>query len=179
MTQYFSEEQRRAAVDLYFEGDGNSTTVIKTLGYPSVTTLLGWVRSDPRCALPVRHCARYSFDEKILVVDAYLGGTVTLGEAARLAGSDASQAARWVKKYLRGGPEALVSKTRQGVPCPRKEQIRPDETPPEPEVPDEDLRGYCERLKFENDVLRAELELFSKKARASAKKSSAEKKGSS
>ncbi|MGV8082874.1 MAG: helix-turn-helix domain-containing protein [Coriobacteriia bacterium] len=172
MVQHFSEEQKRRAVDLYFEGGGNSTVVVKALGYPSVTALLEWVRKDPRCALPDRHCARYSFDEKMLVVDAYLDGTLTLEEAARLAGSDASQAARWVKKYLRRGPEALKPKNRKGVPCPHKDRVRPEETPLESEVSDEDLRGYCEQLKFENDVLRAELELFSKKAGASARKNS-------
>ena len=31
---------------------------------------------------------------------------------------------------------------------------------------------YCEQLKFENDVLRAELDLFAKKAQASARKGS-------
>ena len=68
-----------------------------------------------------------------------------------------------------------MPKPRRGAPDPRKDQARPEETPLEPEVPGEDLRACCERLKFGNDVLRAELELLSKKARASADKSSARK----
>lgn len=54
----------------------------------------------------------------------------------------------------------------------RNDKVRPDPTPPPEQVPDEGLREYCEQLKFENDVLRAELDLFAKKAQASARKGS-------
>lgn len=54
----------------------------------------------------------------------------------------------------------------------RNDKERPNPIPDPHEIKDEDLRSYSEQLKFENDVLRAELELFAKKACASAKKNS-------
>lgn len=67
----------------------------------------------------------------------------------------------------------MGTQSRKGVPCPRsgvpESPPAPSPTPPANEVPDENLREYCESLKFENDVLRAELGLLSKKAEASAK----------
>jgi transposase-like protein len=170
MSKYFTEEQRRTAVDLYFQDGENSSTVIRKLGYPTTTSLLNWVHKDPRCALPNTRYKQYTQEQKLCVVAAYLDSGVTLQKAALMAGTDPSQAARWVKAYLRKGPKALEKQVKSGKPCPHKEKVRPAETSPESEIPDVGLREYCEQLKFENDVLRAELELFSKKAEASAKK---------
>jgi len=170
MTQYFTSTQKQEAIELYFQDGENSSTVVKKLGYPTNTTLLKWVHEDPRCTLPNTHYRQYTQEEKLRVVTAYLDGGISLQIAASLCGTDPSQAARWVKTYLRKGPNALENQQKKGKPCPRKEKIRPLETPLESEVSDEELREYCEQLKFENDVLRAELEFFSKKAEASAKK---------
>ncbi len=105
----------------------------------------------------------------MFVVEAYLNDGVGLKEAAATIGTNPSQASRWVRAFLSKGTKELKKNVKKGKACPRNKQIRPAETPPETEVSDEDLREYCEQLKFENDVLRAEPELFSKKAEASAK----------
>lgn len=56
--KYFSEEQRRRAVDLYVESGGNSTIAVKALGHPSVTALLEWVKDDQRCTMPGREAGQ-------------------------------------------------------------------------------------------------------------------------
>ena len=97
MVKRFSAEQKKTAVDRYFEEGGNAPASVKAPGCPSVTALLQRVRKYPRCA-------RRSFDEKMLAAVAYLGGTAAPGSAAQPAGPDASRAARWVKKCLKEGP---------------------------------------------------------------------------
>ena len=178
MTQFFTDEQRRVAVDLYFDCR-NSTQVVEALGYPSVTSLMKWVRLDPRCDLPELHYRYSDYDTRVAAVSDYLDGGTTLRAIARQRGVCASQVSHWAKTYLRGGPGALRTATRKGVPVERRnDKQRPDMSPPEAQVPDSEPREYCEQLKFENDVLRAELELFAKKASASARKDCPSKKRS-
>ena len=172
MAQYFTDEQKRAAVDRYFECR-NSSAVVEELGYPSVTALLDWAHLDPRWDRPVRKYKRRTLEEKLAAVSEYLDGSVGMREIAERHGVDPAQISRWAKRYLRRGPEALRPKGKKGVPVSRRnDKVRPDPTPPPEQVPDEGLRAYCEQLKFENDVLRAELDLFAKKAQASARKGS-------
>ena len=114
-----------------------------------------------------------TLEEKLAAVSEYLDGSVGMREIAERHGVDPAQISRWAKRYLRRGPEALRPKGKKGVPVSRRnDKVRPDPTPPPEQVPDEGLREYCEQLKFENDVLRAELDLFAKKAQASARKGS-------
>ena len=172
MAQYFTDEQKRAAVDRYFECR-NSTVVVEELGYPSVTALLEWAKLDSRWDRPVRKYKQRSHEEKLAVVADYLDGSCSVREIAERHKISPSQVSRWAKQYLRRGPEALRPKGKKGVPVNRRnDKVRPDPTPPPEQVPDEGLREYCEQLKFENDVLRAELDLFAKKAQASARKGS-------
>lgn len=178
----YTQTQKAFAVDTYYENRENADSTCKLIGYPTTTTLLEWVRDDPRCGLKPRISPRYTADEKMRVVSAYLDESLSYDQAAALVGADGTQALRWTARYLKEG-ELMGTQSRKGVPCPRKGASKhltaPSPTPPTDEVSDENLREYCEDLKFENDVLRAELDILSKKAEASAKKNSRQKKRSS
>ena len=65
MAQYFTNEQKRAAVGLYFEYH-NSSTVVNELGYPSVTALLEWAKLDSRRDRPVRKYRQRSHEKKLV-----------------------------------------------------------------------------------------------------------------
>lgn len=178
----YADSEKSFAVNAYYENQENADHTRRLLGYPTTTTLLEWVRADLRCRLRPRRSRRYTAEEKMCVVSAYLDEAMSYDQAAALVGADGSQALRWTARYLKEG-KLMDTQSRKGIPCPRKETSEsppiPSPTPPAQEVSDEDLREYCESLKFENDVLREELNLLSKKAEASAKTGSRQKKRSS
>ncbi len=47
MSNFYTSEQVKAAVDEYFKCN-SSTVVIEKLGYPAVPTFMKWVRTDKR-----------------------------------------------------------------------------------------------------------------------------------
>ena len=158
----FTDEQVKAAVDEYFEV-GSSTAVVEELGYSSVTTLMKWVKLDKRWNKSERHYRHSTYEVRCACVSAYLDGAESCRSIAQRHGTSASQVSRWAKEHLRSGPRALEPVKRRGMPIARRNgHVRPDPAPDPDEVRDEGLREYCGQLKFENDVLRAELDLFAK-----------------
>ncbi|MEG1197368.1 MAG: hypothetical protein RSD38_03190 [Raoultibacter sp.] len=178
----YTKVQKTYAVNAYYKNGESANFTCVLIGYPTTVSLLEWVRDDPRCHLKPKRSRRYTANEKMCVVSAYLDESLSYDQAAALVGADGTQALRWTGKYLKEG-ELMGTQSRKGVPCPRRGVLNhppaPSPTPLADDVFDEDLREYCENLKFENDVLRAELDLFSKKAEASAKKDSRQRKKSS
>lgn len=172
MGKRFTNEQVEVAVNEYF-ATGSSTVAIEKLGYPSVTTLMKWVKLDKRWNKAERHYRQSSYETRSACVSAYLDGGESCRSIAMRYGTSATQVSRWAKAYLRSGPSALMPVQRRNMPISRRnDKVRPDPSPEPGEVRDAGLRDYCEQLKFENDILRAELDFFAKKARASAKKGS-------
>lgn len=170
MSNFYTSEQVKATVDEYFKCN-SSTAAIEKLGYPAVPTLMKWVRTDKRWKKSAVHCKHSTYETRCACVAAYLDGTETCRAIARRYKTSASQVSRWAKMYLQKGPDALKPARRRGVAIARRnDKARPEPTPELDDIKDAELRDYCEQLKFENDVLRVELDFFSKKAQASAKK---------
>lgn len=169
----YTEAEKQIAVDTYFRL-GSCARAVESLGYPSMTTLIVWAKRDPRWSKPTRRFKVFSAEVRQACVDDYLAGKGSLEEIAKAYGvASSSSVSHWVRKYLESGPEALVTKPK-GDPAIARMQNRakPVSSPALSEMSAEDLRTLCEQLQFENDVLKAEMDLFAKKARASAKQSS-------
>lgn len=179
MGKRYSDAGKKMAIDGYFEL-GSFTLVVKELGFPSVPTLLDWAKTDLRWDKPELHYKRSTYEMRCACVAAYLDGVESLGSIAETYGTSACQISRWTTSYLKSGPSALRPNSRKGVAMARQnDKVRPNLTPETAEIADDELRDYCEQLKFENDVLRAELDLFAKKAQASARRSSRTQRGQS
>lgn len=169
----YTEAEKQIAVDAYFRM-GSCVRAVESVGYPSMPTLMVWVKRDPRWNKPTRHYKVFSAEVRQACVDDYLAGKGSLAEIAKAYGvASSSSVSRWVRKYLESGPEALATKPKGGPAITRPQNhAKPILNPALSELSPEELRTLCEQLQFENDVLKAEMKLFSKKAQASAKQSS-------
>lgn len=168
----YTEAEKQIAVDAYFRL-GSCARAVESVGYPSMTTLMVWVKRDPRWNKPTRHFKVFSAEVRQACVDDYLAGKGSLDKIAKAYGvASSSTVSHWVRKYLESGPEALATKPK-GAPAITRPQnhAKPALAPNLSEMGPEELRTLCEQLQFENDVLKAEMDLFAKKSQASAKQS--------
>lgn len=142
----FSEEQRRAALDLYDEVR-SVASVTRMLGYPSRTCLRNWIarRDEPPAARG--QGVRLTAKEKEAAVARVLAGERAAAVAADV-GCSPPSVANWRRAYLEGGVRALMTDIdwRRADPSPEDLAGLPDD-------PDE-LKRIVLDLRFEADLMR-------------------------
>lgn len=171
MKQYYTDEQKRVAVDRYFDC-GNSSQVIQELGYPSVSSLMKWVHRDSRYDLPATRHHFYDFDTKMAAVLAHLDEGKSLREVGAPLGVKASQVARWVRRYQKNGPQALQTPSRKGGEHSEEEQ---EQSPlsSEASAVDSELLAHYKEMAARKDTLRTELFLLARQIGLNAEEESA------
>jgi transposase len=144
-----SEVQREAAVACFEKGAGY-VSAARLLGVSRVPVraLYGRWRIHGQGALVRKPAKSYSFEFKLALVERFLAGETgpDLAVEAGLASRELLQ--KWVRAYRLEGEDALRPKPR-GRP-------RKPETPPPAELPE------LERLRRENERLRAEVAYLGK-----------------
>lgn len=144
-----AEAQREAAVALFEKGIGYRAAAT-LLGFPRVPVkaLYGRWRIHGQGALVSRPVKSYSFEFKLALVERFLAGESgpELAVEAGLASRELLQ--KWVRAYRMDGKDGLR-------PKPKGRPRKPD-SPPPAELPE------LERLRRENERLRAEVAYLGK-----------------
>lgn len=152
----FSEEQKRAALELYDEL-GSAGRTVERLGYPSRACLRNWAASRGEPPAPRKPAVRLAAEEKEAAVARVLGGE-PYREVARSCGVAPCTVLAWRRKYLEGGGDALVTDIDARRP---HAGPAPDDLAALPDDPAELKRRVFE-LQFENDLMREVLRAVKK-----------------
>lgn len=163
----YNEEQKRFAVDLWFEmlGSMSLDDFVAELGWPSRTTLMKWIRADPRHDPDRAQYRSLPTLKKLELIQRIAGGQPVL-RSAREAGISDAGATLMVKQYTEGGTIALLPKAtvramaskdkghtkaskHTCAPYMRKPHV-PSELPDDPAA----LKAIIGELQLNNDVLR-------------------------
>lgn len=145
-----SEDQREAAVAWFEKGIADSATAsLLGVSRGPVGRLYRRWRIHGRGALVAKPTKRmYSFEFKLALVERFIGGETSPDLAAEAGLSSPRLLETWVRAYRREGAEALQ-------PKPKGRPRKPD-APPPAELPE------LERLRRENERLRAEVAYLGK-----------------
>jgi transposase len=144
-----SEVQREAAVAWFEKGAGSVATarMLGVSGVP-VKALFGRWRIHGQGVLVSKPAKSYSFEFKLALVERFLAGETGPDLAVEAGLSSRELLQKWVRAYRREGADALRAK-------PKGRPRKPDSPPPE-ELPE------LERLRRENERLRAEVAYLGK-----------------
>jgi transposase InsO family protein len=161
----YSEEDRRLAVDLWYEmyGTISMADFCAELGWPSETTLAKWARADPRWDPDRPQHRSVSMLAKLMAVEMVAGGA-SWATAGRAAGVSASEVGKLVGRYRGGGTAALLPQrrpTKMGKPGKKREPYaQPPEVPGE--LPDDPaaLKAIVRELQLDNALLREVLDVL-------------------
>lgn len=153
----FSSEQKRTAVDYYFEHGGNVSRTVRVLGYPSRTLLTQWIdelRPGMR-KTPVRsgNGLRFTQEQKRRAVIDLCSRTGSASEVAETIGVTPQALYGWKRELLgKGVVTAMEPKNDNTEPDDRDELIQ--------EV--ESLKMQIHKLQLEHDILKKANELLKK-----------------
>lgn len=145
-----SVDQRQAAVALFEQGIADSATA-SSLGVhrKPVGRLYERWKIRGRGALVTKPTKQvYSFEVKLALVERFIAGETSLNLATEAGLSSPLLLQRWVREYRRDGADGLRPKP--------KGRPRSPESPPPPEL------SELERLRRENERLRAEVAYLGK-----------------
>lgn len=152
--RHFTNEEKRIAVELYFQGDLTTQEVVDRLGYPTRQNLERWLSKDPRYGSAFRH-GFYPVEVKIKAVEMYLSGKYSSKDILdHLQLPYYGTLMDWVSKVRRLGYDGLIPKRRSAaMPKPKP-----------PNVPDDldALKKRCEYLELDNAVLRETISILKK-----------------
>ena len=143
-----SEHQREAAVAWFEKGiaDGAAARLLGVPRSPVKELYLRW-RIHGRGVLVARRTKQvYPFELKLALVERFIAGETAQDLAAEAGLSSSGLLKNWTAAYRREGADALRPKPKPG---------RPDSPPPEPEP-------ELERLRRENELLRAKVAYLGK-----------------
>ncbi|WP_394253371.1 transposase [Arthrobacter pityocampae] len=144
-----SVEQREAAVAWFEKGIADTATAgLLGVARQPVGRLYQRWKIHGRGALVTKPKQVYSFEVKLALVERFIAGETALDLATEAGLSSPLLLERWVREYRRDGVDALRPKP--------KGRPRNPETPPSAEVPE------LERLRQENERLRAEVAYLGK-----------------
>lgn len=104
----FSNKEKRIAVDYYFSHGRNALQTVKTLGYPSRSLLVKWVKElypeeGKRRCKAFKPYVRCSQEEKIQAVMESCKGNLKVNQIAAIYGVTPSAVSQWRKELLGEG----------------------------------------------------------------------------
>ncbi len=145
--RHFTDEEKRIAVDLYFDTGKTSQQVVDDLAYPTRQYLERWLREDPRYGdgnfrhgfYPIalkREAVRLRLEEGLAVKEI----------ASRLSVKTPGTICHWIKKFAEEGDMGLIPKSRSA------KQSKPE--PPTLPSSMDGLKERCEELELENAVMK-------------------------
>jgi transposase-like protein len=144
-----SEDQRSAAVAWFEKGlaDTATATLLGVSRWPVKLLYRRW-RIHGQGALVTKPAQSYSFEFKLALVERFLAGETAPDLAAEAGLSSPGLVKTWARAYRREGADALR-------PKPKGRPRKPDAPPPEE-------TSELERLRRENERLRAEVAYLGK-----------------
>jgi len=110
----YSDDEKRNAVDYYFENNQNALKTVKELGYPSRPLLLSWVNElypeeeKNRCK-QFKPYIRCSQEEKVQAVKESCKGTLKISQIAEIYNVTPSAVSTWRKELLGDRREISMS----------------------------------------------------------------------
>jgi len=111
----YSYEFKLQIVEAYKNGEGGYRSLAKKYGVASDYTVEEWVKAykakGASALVRSRERTKYTFEEKLKVVELYLTNEISYQELALQRGiRTPATICRWVKDFRRDGPEALREK---------------------------------------------------------------------
>jgi transposase-like protein len=108
----YSEQQKKQALDYYFDVSMSIDKTVAAIGYPERSTLWLWVKKDPRYdakTSPGR--VKYPLEVRLQAVKMMLEDNLTGAEVSRkLSISNHVSVYSWRKAYLKDGEQGIVPK---------------------------------------------------------------------
>lgn len=150
----YTDEEKQAAVELYFREHLTTQGVVDRLGYPTRQNLERWLSKDVRYGSNFRR-GFYPVDLKVRAVEMYLTGNHTGQEVVdHFQLSCYGTLMHWVSVVRRLGYDGLIPR--------KKNAAMPNPEPPK--VPDdlETLKKRCEALELDNAILRETIGILKK-----------------
>jgi transposase InsO family protein/transposase-like protein len=160
--RHYGDDEKRAAIELYFNDDLTSQQVVDRLGYPTRQCLEVWLRKDKRYGDGNFRHGFYSVSLKREAVRLRVEEGLGLKEIAlRLGVKNPVSVQQWVARFEREGDMGLIPKRKSAS------QLKPDIS----DLPDdvEELKQRCKELELENAVMKEMLDVLKVDPRADAK----------
>ena len=155
----YSEEDRRFAVDLYFEmcSHMSQDTFVAELGYPTRACLANWIKQDHRFDHDTFSCRSAPIKVKIEAVMMYEDGTGADTIAKKFGIASPTSVYHWVRSYRRAGTRGLLPKRIGGGGMDAEDHNSPKKEPQPPKKPPtqtEDLFTQRDALSDNPDELK-------------------------
>ena len=151
--RHYTGDEKKAAIDLYFDTEMTSQEVVDKLGYPTRQCLESWLRKDERYGDGNFRHGFYPVSLRREAVRLRLEEGLALKEIAiRLCVKNKVSVQQWVRRFEQEGDMGLIPK-------------RTSASQPKPDVPStpddiDELKKRCEELELENAVMKEMLDVL-------------------
>ena len=159
----FTDEEKRTAIDYYFNNGRNALKTVKDLGYPSRTLLNNWIKElcpeevKKRC-IPRKPRIKCSQEDRIRAVVESCRGDLKISQIAEIYGVTSSAVSTWRRELLGKRSSLIMANPSTGEKS--IEELLREKAELEAKVKSLEVEVY--RLELERDVLEKAGEILKK-----------------